>query len=185
MLHSCIALAVSIVYFHLVTWHCRVLYIHIITISRVNELSRTLFLWKEFGGNVDKDIERVHYFNSPFVARFIRFHPLDWNRHISMRAGLYGCPYTGTVPIQLFWSIDRNLTCGHDWCSSRRYRALVLTVACSLCMCGRAVGGLCESSRRRVLSTFFQRHIYHHSFRYSRGALSWKLYAWFYYKRCV
>jgi lactadherin len=50
---------------------------------------------KEFGGNVDKDIERIHYLNNPFIARFVRFHPIDWNRHVSMRAGLFGCPYTG------------------------------------------------------------------------------------------
>lgn len=50
---------------------------------------------QDFGGNVDKQIERIHYVNSPFVARFIRFHPVDWHRRISMRAGLFGCPYTG------------------------------------------------------------------------------------------
>jgi len=50
---------------------------------------------KEFGGNVDKSLERYHYLNTPFVARFIRFHPLDWHNHISMRAGLLGCPFTG------------------------------------------------------------------------------------------
>lgn len=55
------------------------------------------FLWilQEFGGNMDKNIERYHYLNSPFTARFIRFHPIDWQNHISMRAGLIGCPYTG------------------------------------------------------------------------------------------
>ncbi|KAK2183079.1 hypothetical protein NP493_324g03010 [Ridgeia piscesae] len=47
----------------------------------------------EFGGNVDKDMERYHYLNSPFVARYVRFHPVDWHRKISMRAGLLGCPY--------------------------------------------------------------------------------------------
>jgi len=52
-------------------------------------------IMQDFGGNVDKDIERIHYLNSPFVARFVRFHPVDWNRHISMRAGLFGCPYIG------------------------------------------------------------------------------------------
>jgi len=52
---------------------------------------------QDFGGNVDKTIERMHYLNSPFVARFIRFHPLDWHRRISMRAGLFGCPSTGTL----------------------------------------------------------------------------------------
>ncbi|ESN93060.1 hypothetical protein HELRODRAFT_69241 [Helobdella robusta] len=50
---------------------------------------------KEFGGNMDKDIERYHYLNSPFVARYVRFHPLDWQHHISMRAGVIGCPYKG------------------------------------------------------------------------------------------
>jgi lactadherin len=50
---------------------------------------------KDFGGNVDKDIERVHYLNSPFIARYVRFHPMDWHKHISMRAGLIGCPYKG------------------------------------------------------------------------------------------
>jgi len=54
---------------------------------------------QEFGGNVDKDIERVHYLNSPFVARYVRFHPKDWNRHISMRAGLLGCPYKGRMAV--------------------------------------------------------------------------------------
>ncbi|KAK2165453.1 hypothetical protein LSH36_50g07025 [Paralvinella palmiformis] len=48
---------------------------------------------KEFGGNVDKDIERYHYLNNPFVARYVRFHPLDWNKRISMRAGVIGCPF--------------------------------------------------------------------------------------------
>ena len=49
---------------------------------------------------MDKDIERVHYLNSPFTARFIRFHPVDWHRHISMRAGLIGCQYTGIVRVE-------------------------------------------------------------------------------------
>ncbi len=55
---------------------------------------------KEFGGNVDKDMERFHYLNSPFVSRFVRFHPIDWNKHISMRAGLLGCPYKGEIQSQ-------------------------------------------------------------------------------------
>lgn len=49
----------------------------------------------EFGGNTDSDTERVHYLNSPFIARYIRFHPIEWSRHISMRAGIIGCPYKG------------------------------------------------------------------------------------------
>jgi len=50
---------------------------------------------KEFGANSDKDEERYHYLNSPFMARYVRFHPVDWHRHISMRAGLIGCPFRG------------------------------------------------------------------------------------------
>jgi len=52
---------------------------------------------QDFGGNVDKHLERVHYLNSPFVARYIRFHPVDWHRHISMRAGVIGCPHRGLL----------------------------------------------------------------------------------------
>ena len=44
---------------------------------------------------MDKSLERVHYLNNPFVARYIRFHPIDWYKKISMRAGLMGCPYKG------------------------------------------------------------------------------------------
>lgn len=50
---------------------------------------------KEFQGNVDKDTDRYNFLTVPFVARFVRFHPTAWHRHISMRAGLLGCPYLG------------------------------------------------------------------------------------------
>jgi len=55
---------------------------------------------QEFGGNVDKDLERVHYLNSPFIARYVRFHPLSWHRHISMRAAVIGCQFTGDTSSQ-------------------------------------------------------------------------------------
>jgi lactadherin len=50
---------------------------------------------KLFGGNSDKDTPRTHFLNSPFVARYVRFKPVEWRGKISMRAGLLGCPYTG------------------------------------------------------------------------------------------
>jgi len=50
---------------------------------------------QEFGGNSDKNIERYQFFNSPFVARYIRIYPVGWSSKISMRAGLLGCPYSG------------------------------------------------------------------------------------------
>lgn len=46
-----------------------------------------------FAANVDKDTERFHYLNQPFVARFVRLYPLAWNAHMSMRAGVLGCPF--------------------------------------------------------------------------------------------
>jgi len=46
---------------------------------------------------VDKNLERYQYLNSPFIARYVRFHPLEWSRRISLRAGLIGCPYKGTL----------------------------------------------------------------------------------------
>jgi lactadherin len=50
---------------------------------------------KEFGGNTNRDVERYHYFATPFVARYVRFHPVEWFNRISMRAGLIGCPHEG------------------------------------------------------------------------------------------
>lgn len=50
---------------------------------------------QEFGGNTNRESERYHYFLLPFVARYIRFHPTEWFNHISMRAGIIGCPHQG------------------------------------------------------------------------------------------
>jgi len=52
-------------------------------------------LLQEFGGNSDRNTARYHYLSSPFVARYIRFHPVEWHKHVSMRAGLIGCPRYG------------------------------------------------------------------------------------------
>ena len=50
---------------------------------------------KTFSGNRDKNTENEHFLSTPFVARFVRFHPIEFNNHISMRVGVYGCPYRG------------------------------------------------------------------------------------------
>ncbi|XP_076341698.1 lactadherin-like isoform X2 [Tachypleus tridentatus] len=50
---------------------------------------------KVFGGNMDKNTERRHYFNQIFVARYVRIHPTAWNKRSSMRVGLIGCPHKG------------------------------------------------------------------------------------------
>lgn len=50
---------------------------------------------KVFGGNMDRDTERRHYLNQPFVARFVRFQPTSWKRRIALRAAVIGCPHRG------------------------------------------------------------------------------------------
>ncbi|XP_015761858.1 PREDICTED: EGF-like repeat and discoidin I-like domain-containing protein 3 [Acropora digitifera] len=46
---------------------------------------------KVFTGNADGDSIVRHNLNPPIRARYIRFQPIAWNRHISMRVELYGC----------------------------------------------------------------------------------------------
>ncbi|XP_078352793.1 uncharacterized protein LOC144637605 [Oculina patagonica] len=46
---------------------------------------------KEFAGNEDRDTVVSHELNPPIRARYIRFVPVAWNAHISMRVELYGC----------------------------------------------------------------------------------------------
>ncbi|XP_074626539.1 EGF-like repeat and discoidin I-like domain-containing protein 3 [Acropora palmata] len=46
---------------------------------------------KVFAGNNDRDSIVRHYLNPPIRARYIRFQPIAWNVHISMRVGLNGC----------------------------------------------------------------------------------------------
>ena len=48
-----------------------------------------------FSGNYDKSLERIHYLNLPFTARYVRFIPKEWNNRLSMRAGLLGCVHKG------------------------------------------------------------------------------------------
>ncbi|XP_078343417.1 retinoschisin-like [Oculina patagonica] len=45
----------------------------------------------EFAGNTDQDTVVNHDLNPPITARYIRFRPVTWNHHISMRVELYGC----------------------------------------------------------------------------------------------
>ena len=48
-------------------------------------------LTQVFAGNNDRDSIVRHYLNPPIRARYIRFQPIAWNEHISMRVGLNGC----------------------------------------------------------------------------------------------
>ena len=41
-----------------------------------------------FRGNTDQNTQVWHRFRNPVTARYVKFTPLSWNSHISMRAGL-------------------------------------------------------------------------------------------------
>ncbi|XP_078374843.1 asialoglycoprotein receptor 2-like [Oculina patagonica] len=46
---------------------------------------------KIIDGNTDQDSVVYHEINPPISARLIRFRPVAWHNHISMRVELYGC----------------------------------------------------------------------------------------------
>ncbi|CAH8542287.1 unnamed protein product [Dicrocoelium dendriticum] len=48
-----------------------------------------------FEGNSEQVLERVHYLASPFIARYVRIHPINWKNRIAMRVGLLGCRQKG------------------------------------------------------------------------------------------
>ncbi|CAF3909050.1 unnamed protein product [Rotaria magnacalcarata] len=47
------------------------------------------------GNRNDNGIVRNN-FSDPFIARYIRFNPRQWNNFISMRVEVYGCPFTAS-----------------------------------------------------------------------------------------
>ena len=46
---------------------------------------------KVFIGNQDSDTVAYNTLAPPITARFIRFNPVEWHSHISMRIEIYGC----------------------------------------------------------------------------------------------
>lgn len=65
---------------------------------------------KIFGGNADKQMERTHFLNSPFWARFIRFYPIEWHEQIGLRAGVFGCPFTAAC-LPGYFRVNENSNC--------------------------------------------------------------------------
>lgn len=82
---------------------------------------------KVFGGNMDRDTERRHYLNQPFVARFVRFQPTSWKRRIALRAAVIGCPHRGDcgpgfLRVREDSECTENLAFRHEtWVNDRRY----------------------------------------------------------------
>jgi len=79
---------------------------------------------KIFGGNNDKTTERIHYLNAPFVARFVRFFPIEWNKKIAMRIGLIGCNFNGECP-KGFMKVNEDSPCVENLAYNKR--ALIST----------------------------------------------------------
>ncbi|XP_067016646.1 uncharacterized protein [Acropora muricata] len=46
---------------------------------------------EEFTANKDANSIVYHRLNPPIMARYIRFRPVNWNNHISMRVEVFGC----------------------------------------------------------------------------------------------
>ena len=44
-----------------------------------------------FAGNTNRDSIVRNNLNPPIISRYIRFLPIAWHGHISMRVELYGC----------------------------------------------------------------------------------------------
>lgn len=62
-----------------------------------------------FRGNSDRETEVRHTLPSEVTARYLRFHPVTWHGHITMRVEAYGIPAEGAVaapagiPVTLYW----------------------------------------------------------------------------------
>uniref|UniRef100_A0A2C9L8Z1 F5/8 type C domain-containing protein n=1 Tax=Biomphalaria glabrata TaxID=6526 RepID=A0A2C9L8Z1_BIOGL len=46
---------------------------------------------KVFEGNTDSFSVKHNYLDKPIMARYIKFHTIQWNRHPSMRVEIMGC----------------------------------------------------------------------------------------------
>ena len=54
-----------------------------------------MLITQEFAGNTDRGSIVNNDLNPPITSRYIRFLPISWYDHISMRIELFGC--TGIV----------------------------------------------------------------------------------------
>ncbi|XP_068691559.1 phosphatidylinositol phosphatase PTPRQ-like [Montipora foliosa] len=67
---------------------------------------------KEFTANSDRNSIIYHKLNPPIQARYIRFGPVTWHKHISMRVEIYGCKQ---VPTDLKVSNRTSSSLTIDW----------------------------------------------------------------------
>ncbi|CAF3609612.1 unnamed protein product [Rotaria socialis] len=95
---------------------------------------------KMFSANIDSYSIHNNYFDEPIVARFIKFHPIKWHLHPSLRVEIIGCqeckqylglPPYGRISASTTWPSRQRATCQPEdgyimsnkgWCSKRRYK---------------------------------------------------------------
>ncbi|XP_068676079.1 uncharacterized protein [Montipora foliosa] len=72
---------------------------------------------KEFTANSDQDSIIYHKLNPPIQARYIRFRPVTWHSHISMRVEVYGCKQECQQPLGMeFGAIkDAQIQASSEW----------------------------------------------------------------------
>ncbi|VDO65788.1 unnamed protein product [Schistosoma margrebowiei] len=63
-----------------------------------------------FDGNNEQITERIHYLATPFIARYVRIHPVIWRSRIAMRVGLLGCKQKGSCTAG-FFRINNESSC--------------------------------------------------------------------------
>ena len=64
---------------------------------------------QEFDGNKDWKSVVYHELQPPIMARYIRFRPVKWNGHISMRVELYGCIKGAVKDVSFYDNYARTL----------------------------------------------------------------------------
>jgi len=95
---------------------------------------------KIFLGNRDSYSIKNNYFNEIIHARFIKFHPIQWHSHPSLRVEILGCqecnqylglPPYGKIRASTTWpsrqrarcqTQDAHLMSNKAWCSKKKYR---------------------------------------------------------------
>ena len=63
----------------------------------------SFLLFQVFEGNKDSNSVFTNRLSQPIRARYIRFIPIEWHNHISMRVEIYGCP--GVLRLHNFFRV--------------------------------------------------------------------------------
>lgn len=105
-----------------------------------------LFLEKVFEGNSDSYAVKHSYLDEPILARYVKFHTVQWNRHPSMRVEIIGCQ--GKTPVATHHRYANR-------CKMRMAAKLYLQIYCNTCL----FGALCVLPINKSLSCVFYQSI--------------------------